>query len=480
MNRETSNIESQEPIRCDNYQIESGKTDQNLEIESTPFAAATLLPVVPEIIVNDAEALHDPVVENVVIQVDSEHPESSTPGILNHLSTYITADIIASQSPQQEALNISHHLVQIDMVEDQGIGSAEEIDTPKIRDKRGNLCRVYLFAALFISFAGVVAMLIIDWKLEMKNDEGTVSPSPPTKVIPDSIPVQAPSTIKDTSAMPSCSGLYNPISSVSIKQSGSDLFTMDNEGRTIVVGNNDNEASVSSLETFYIHEEEVSNKQPPESTNGYSVQSMKISGDGSRLLLGLNSFPQDQISGLATDSIRNSSILTTGGALLQMKKDSNDHWMLAHKVLTGGGKLGGVFNVATSKKGTTVACSVLGEGDIWYVQVYRESSADESSNIFIIPLGARIVEIPIDRNSIVALSGNGKILFIATGDNYVRSFGYNPTDNDWVQFGEPMSYEIEPEIKPSYDGNVVALSNIFPVKIFERNYDYFKSASTNV
>jgi len=504
MDGEINNRDS-EPSQRDGSHSQSQKSDQNLEHENPPLVTATLLPEVPEIIINDAEAIQDSVTENVIIQLDEISsgslaidpqspplsPEILSSRISNSSSSYVTVSMIPFQE-QQEYITIPHQVVQIDMVEDQEVVSSEDDETPKLQHQQSHyccsrMCQIYLSAALIFFFMGIVGMLIINWHFELSREGEVPTPSSSTITTPAVIPVQPPSTSSSRkpslyhSAMPSCSGLYNPVSSVQIKQSGSDLFTMNNQGTTIVVGNYDYQASATNLETFYINENEGSDGKRTESTEGYSVQSLKLSGDGSRLVLGVNSFPQDEKNdeGLTFNPYKDKDLVTTGGALLQLERGADGHWLLGHKVLTGGGKYGGVFNVATSEKGSIVACSVLGENNTWYVQVYHEISTNDSSNTFLIPLGTRITAVPLDRNSIVELSGNGEILFLATDDGQVRSFEYSRTQNDWVQLGEAMSYQIEPEIRSSYDGDIVALSCIFPVKVFERSYNNNVSSSTS-
>ena len=127
MDRETDNNRNNiEPSQLDDgSHTQSEKSNQHSENEDLPpLVTATLLATVSEIILNDAQAIQDTVIDNVMIWSDevssgSLPPEVISSRISNSYSSYITVSTIPSQENQQDSLVIPHHIVQIDMIKDQ-------------------------------------------------------------------------------------------------------------------------------------------------------------------------------------------------------------------------------------------------------------------------------------------------------------------------------------------------------------------------
>lgn len=483
--------------------------------DNPPLVAATPIPMAPTTVIENAEAVsvqdHDSVA--VAAEVVGEESENSssyvestcvsaqmmTPVRASFMSretstmssfTTSTEDMVARQESfpvdhevvqidGQESLAESHEVVSIDSPEDASPLSEEQEAYKRFHIQAERCCLIYIALAFFVFLAGTVGLVFvvlnetIHKELQVAPLAPSMGPPVPTPAPAANIPApsdttspSAPSSLVPSS-MPSCSGLYAQVSSVHVAQSGSDKFTMSDDGNTIVVANYDYKLSRSFLETFSL-------KGPgntvvrTEATQGYAIHDMRVSGDGSRLVLGVNSYPQEEIVQDTGEEVANEM----GGALLQLERivmsgpDSISEWRVRHRVLTGGGETGSVSSVTSSWDGTTVAF-VADKLDQYLIEVYRE---DASSGEFR-RLGRTLIQPSFDANTEVEVSGDGQRLFIATSDGQMMPYTYDPKAGDWHQVAEAMTYGggITPDIQASYNGTVVALGTqlLGPVTVFE-------------
>jgi len=182
-----------------------------------------------------------------------------------------------------------------------------------------------------------------------------------------------------------------------------------------------------------------------EGSEGYAIQDARLSGDGQRLVLGLNSYIQPGDS--------------TGGAMVQLKlvdfvDADGEVWTRRTEILTGGGFYGAVYKVAVSLDGNFFA-GVVGDNGNYSVQVHHYN--DE--NGLLQQLGDSLTVPELDRNANVELSGNGERLFVSTADQKVRVFFFTPM-GFWKQMGSPMEHvDVVNELRPSFNGTVVALGS---------------------
>ena len=457
--------------------------------EDPPLVTATPIPMEPTTIVVDAEAVNESVTVTAQVLDETDRTTSyidATPSttfsvpMMDPRSTFLnhqTSSLSSSYSNEevlsrQESVPVTHEVVQIDAAEDASEGSStqsyQEEDQQQKLDRMQRYCKIYLAVALIMFTIGTIGLVVMGFNLgpvQVHQPLVANAPSPTVAEVPTPAPINAsPSTAKPTvsmvpSQMPSCSGLYRQVASVRVAQSGSNHFTMSEQGDTIAVANFNFQQSRSFLETFTVKGKDLGVIRT-ESVEGYSLSDMRVSGDGSTLVLGVNTYAQ------FNDEV--------GGALLVLEKvdfeeDGIVDWRIRRQLLTGGGSRGAVIKVATSSDGMTVAFAADIAGEGYYVEVYRDNY--ESSNELQL-LGQRIIDTAFDGNTVVALSGDGSRLFVATSDNQVKAFEY--VNETWVQLGGTMHYDgISPEVHPSHNGMIVALGSPydFPVSVFEVHED---------
>jgi hypothetical protein len=226
---------------------------------------------------------------------------------------------------------------------------------------------------------------------------------------------------------------------------------MSDDGNTIVVANFNFSLSMSFLETFQMRPQNGSSVIRTESDQGYFLGDMCLSGDGSTLVLGVNSYQQQ-------------SVEVVGGALIVLELlDGMVDWRMRHVLLTGGGAQGAVLHVATSADGRTIAFTALSD-DTYYIEVY----SDDFESNELKRLGQRMTDTLFDSNTIVKLSGDGSKLFVVNSNNQVKGFEYS--EDNWVQLGGAMTYiGVSPAVYPSFDGTLLLLSSSFnfPVSVFQ-------------
>eukprot|EP00545_Synedropsis_sp_CCMP1620_P011501 CAMPEP_0119003646 /NCGR_PEP_ID=MMETSP1176-20130426/685_1 /TAXON_ID=265551 /ORGANISM="Synedropsis recta cf, Strain CCMP1620" /LENGTH=674 /DNA_ID=CAMNT_0006955263 /DNA_START=102 /DNA_END=2126 /DNA_ORIENTATION=- len=408
-------------------------------------------------------------------------------------SSYTTESTLSTTTTTPAAV-VHHELVQIDALEDSDRSSSFAVAEQQEKDRFDRLhhyCRIYLAIALLLFLAGVIGMIsaVVHFgKLEPNNNNQQqgglpvvilLPPNTPSMAVPTTPPVLAPAAPPTTSKpsvslspsqMPSCSGNYAQVATVQVAQSGSNFFTMSDRGGTIVVANFHYQLSKSFLETFVQSSNGNDNTVTRSESNdqGFSIVDMLLSGDGSRLVLGVNSYPQSEDG---------SNVV--GGALLLLDKidlDANDsgtvEWRTRHTVLTQGGFYGAVVNVATSSDGTTVAFVAKNsddDGNDVSIEVHREQLNSSGETRELVRLGQRLSQAAFDANTVAELSGNGMRLFVVTNDNQVQVFELDE-QGEWHPLGETIVYDgSAPQVHPSYNGTIVALGSKFqfPVVVFE-------------
>ena len=450
--------------------------------DDPPFAIATVLPLDSMAVVDDAELVHESTSMAGNVQIldrmdPSDGSQTSFSGAqrvslfaqhTSSLSSYTTDETFS----RQESLQTAHEIVEIDAAHDShaigetGETSPHEDDEDQKLSRMQKYCKIYMAIALFMFIAGTVGIVIVGISLGRYQSSPLMSvPAPMLPAYPTSAPVQVspsmskPSISTSPSLMPSCAGLYSKISSITVTQSGSNFFTMSDEGDTIVVANYDFQQSLSFLETFNVPTQTGVTAIRAVSTDGYSLSDMCISGDASTLVLGVNTY------------LPSNSSQVGGGLLLMTRQDflgnGTVDWMMRYQLFTAGGAQGAVVHVATSEDGRTVAFLANGGDSGYYVEVYNANYENDSD---LKQLGQRIITgtAAFDGNTVVELSGNGSLLFVGTSDGKVMAFHF--IDDNWVQLGKAMLYQgISPEVHPSYDGTMVALSSgfDFPISVFE-------------
>jgi hypothetical protein len=466
--------------------IKAGQLDDHQE--DPPFAIATVIPVGSMTVIDDAEAVHESMSMAATIHIlegtdltvitndiatDESHTSLSGPqrssAFTQHTSS-LSSNGTDEVFSRQEFRQATHEVVEIDAAQDSGTIrdagglSPHEDEQDRKLNRMQKYCKIYMAIALFMFIAGTVGIVIVGIKLGRYQSTPLVpAPTLMVPVYPTSAPIQVspsalnPSTSTSPSLMPSCAGLYSKISSVTVTQSGSNFFTMSDEGDVIVVANFDFQQSLSFLETFNL-QQNGSSAIRTVSVEGYSLGDMRISGDGSTLVLGVNNYPQ-------------SSSNEVGGALLLLASqdlgNGTVNWTIRHQLFTAGGSQGAVVHVATSEDGRTVAFLADGGDGGYYIEVYNANFETASD---LKQLGQRLImeTITFDINTVVELSGSGSKLFVATSDGKVTAFDF--VDGNWVQLGSAMLYQgISPQVHPSHDGTILALSSgfDFPISVFE-------------
>jgi hypothetical protein len=202
-----------------------------------------------------------------------------------------------------------------------------------------------------------------------------------------------------------------------------------------------------------------------EMITGYRLNTTSLSGDGSTLLLGVNSYAQ---------KVQNEGAV--GGALLVYRRGES-LWKLHGLVETGGGEYGAVFDVTSSYDGRVVAFSASTIDGDSYVDVYAvlNQTGVTSINKQGSSGGEANYDVPgtlgwgsVNRSSggetkgenlnamllSVTLSGSGKRLFISTRGT-IRSLDFAGRCACWNQVGNIFTYESGTKIQVSFDGNVV-------------------------
>jgi hypothetical protein len=414
-------------------------------------------------------------IEEDVNNSHSVVPQSSFHSTLSHHPTTLTEPTSSFSShvseeliTRENSLTTEQEVVQID--EDFDASTACGLDQDPIDSKEFVRMKNYCWFVVGCSFTmflmgsiGVI-LILFDAIPFSRNQSPTISISP-SSILPlppddgsnpfDAAPSSAPSPTFVSSApseMPSCNGLYEKVSSITVSPSGSDKFTMSNDGRTIVVANYDASKGMSYLETFHVFASHVSQVTSKE---GYFLTELQISADGSTLVIGTHTYLQED------------STQTAGTVLVMESVELNGqrNWEVWHKVVTNDGKRGAVLRVAVSDDGSTIAFFAKDSRDTYYVEVHKVDDEQEKLSI----LGSRIRKSFFDENTLISISGDGLRLFVTSGENQVRSFDYI-NGKGWLQFATAMKYDgISPKSYSSFDGNIVALSSSFgfPTVLFE-------------
>jgi WD40 repeat protein len=402
------------------------------------------------------DAIYNPpaIVSQVVFT--SEH---NLPSLTQQTSSF-------SSNISEEAMHREHSLVteqEIVEIDEDCDASDSGFDQDPMELKTFYLIKSYCWIVVGCSFTmfaiGSIGIILIALNIiSFSRIEAHPTQIIPSPVLPigqgedrkpfDAAPSAPSPTISSApSEMPSCNGLYEKVSSITISQSGSDEFTMSNDGTTIVVANYDGAQGISYLETFHTFASHVSQVK---STESYFLSDLQISADGSTLVLGTHTYPQG-------DSMQ------VGGAVIVLENaelNGKGDWKIRHELFTGGGKLGLVHCVAVSDDGRTLAFLTRDSYNAYYVEVYKED--DEQEKMLI--LGKRLRQSYADENSLIAISGDGLRVFITSGENQVRSYDY--LDDKWLQFASVIIYNgISPMPYSSYDGKILALSSSFGFSI---------------
>ena len=456
--------------------------------ENPPFVAATVVCISTEsmTIVDDAEPVHELAIAEILNDDEYENTTSSnasgplsqptttqrssyltqrTSSLTSH--THSTNEVLSRQASFQVAQEIVH-IDAVDEVPSDQPSTQQQLqqhdhdyDLDEEERKFNRLqryCKIYLAVTLVMFVSGTVGIVFMSLNLGPFQAHSSSVTSPPIPLFPTLAPTTIPPTTAQPwisaspSDMPSCTGLFSKDSSTTVTQSGSDHFTMSDDGSTVVVANFNFSLSMSFLETFQILQRSETSAIRIESEQGYFLGDMCLSGDGSKLVLGVNTYPQQQ------------SVESVGGALLVLEfVDGTVDWRVRHLLLTGGGSQGAVVHVATSVDGRTIAFTARSD-DKYYIEVHL----DDYEGNRLKQLGQRMNDTSFDSNIIVHLSGDGSTLFVVTGDNQVKAFKYSR--GSWVQLGEAILYNgIAPKVHPSLDGTLVVLSSSFnfPASVFE-------------
>lgn len=422
-----------------------------------PIVAATLVPAEPVAIIEDAEPA-----DAIAIAVDEACAAAVQCAPFQREYTRETSTMSSSSdrgvssqhssSARLESLRIPHEVVHIDdeitlETTDTTANEAQLNEGTTKKQKRSDdvmiqCSKAYLIvgtSTFLIGIAAIMGLLIVFMSKEKGSKTSQSFPSPTVAL---DVPTAAPSS-EVPSLAPSCSGLFSQVYNQKVKQGGSLFFTMDQSGSTIAVSRNDYQAEGSFLEFFNLEDEEEYKTEEV-----YHIHDLHISGDGSTLAVGVNSYEGSQ---------------GKGGAVLLFKKLNENRFTPIQNIEAGGGYRGAVYSVSLSYDGLTVAY-VASSG---HVDVFQKTNETD----FFRRHGTRLnndILPPINADSKVELSGDGNRLYVSASQQ-IMAFEINNETATWESLGQTIQYDYATEMLVSHNGTtlVVGTHYDFPIVVYE-------------